>query len=198
MAPPLSRKASSVSDSAGPASASGRVISLNNAVTAEASPSRARSGSNSRAGTGRGAPLQPATAFIPEMASPALRYAAVSMGAVGPMTTGPGENASSRFVRKRSVGDNVPETIAISQVPWISARTARSWRAAMSRTFSPASSSRPGGGVPTTTVAGAVVSQLRAAARDNSSEPVSPRTTASTTLASIRLSQDPRASAASA
>ena len=68
----------------------------------------------------------------------------------------------------------------------------------MSRTSSPASSSRPGRGVPTTTVAGAVVSQFSAAARDNNSEPVSPRTTASTTLASIRLSQDPRASAASA
>ena len=62
--------------------------------------------------------------------------------------------------------------------------------------LSPAS--RPAGGVPTTTVACAVVSQFSAAARDNSSGPVSPRTTASTTLASIRLSQLPRASAASA
>ncbi|PQM44021.1 hypothetical protein C1Y40_05819 [Mycobacterium talmoniae] len=43
-----------------------------------------------------------------------------------------------------------------------------------------------------------MVSQFSAAARDSSSGPLSPRTTASTTLASIRESQVPRASAASA
>ena len=46
---------------------------LGTTATAEVSPSSARSGSSSRAGTGRGAPPQPATAFIPEIASPALR-----------------------------------------------------------------------------------------------------------------------------
>ena len=48
------------------------------------------------------------------------------------------------------------------------------------------------------TVAGAVASQFSAAAWDCSSGPVSPRTTASTMLASIRVSQAPRASAWSA
>ena len=52
------------------------------------------------------------------------------------------------------------------------------------------------GGVPTMTVAGAVASQFRVAARDSMSEPVSPRTTASTTSASSRVSHAPRDSAA--
>ena len=38
------------------------------------------------------------------------------MGAVGPITTGPSENAVSRSLKKRSVGDSGPEMIAISQV----------------------------------------------------------------------------------
>ena len=50
MAPPESRYASSVSVSAGPASASGRITSVSSAATADASPSSARSGSSSRAG----------------------------------------------------------------------------------------------------------------------------------------------------
>ncbi|CKR76694.1 Uncharacterised protein [Mycobacterium tuberculosis] len=91
-------------------------------------------------------------------------------------------------------------------MPCTSVSAARPWRAAVSRTSWLARSLSPsllepfgpGAGVPTSTVAGAVVSQFSAAARDSSSGPVSPRTTASTTLASIRLSQVPRASAASA
>ena len=62
--------------SAGPASASGRITSDSSAAIAVASPSSARSGSNSRADTGRGAPLQPTTAFIPAIASVALTCAA--------------------------------------------------------------------------------------------------------------------------
>ena len=46
------------------------------------------------------------------------------------------------------------------------------------------------------TVAGAVASQFKVAARESMSEPVSPRTTASTTSASSRVSSAPRDSAA--
>ena len=67
--------------------------------------------------TGRGAPVQPATAFIPAIASVALRCAAARVVAVGPITTGPSAKAVIRAVRNLSVADNVPDTIATSQVP---------------------------------------------------------------------------------
>ena len=85
-----------------------------------------------------------------------------------------------------------------NQVPCTSDSAARPLRRTTSWTSPLARSARSGCGSPTITVAGAVASQFSAAAWDCSSGPVSPRTTASTTLASIRVSQAPRASAASA
>ncbi|CPU53058.1 Uncharacterised protein [Mycobacteroides abscessus] len=85
-----------------------------------------------------------------------------------------------------------------SRVPWMTASAPRPWRCATSCTNVVAVAMMSGRGVPTMTVAGALVSQFSAAARDSMSGPVSPRTTASTTVASSRESQAPRVSAASA
>ena len=86
--------------------------------------------------TGRGARLQPATAFIPAIASVALRWAAVSVGAVGPITTGPSANAPSSSVRDLSVGESNPEMMATNQVPCTSDSAARPCRVATSWTSS--------------------------------------------------------------
>ncbi|CQD25365.1 hypothetical protein BN970_07168 [Mycolicibacterium conceptionense] len=63
---------------------------------------------------------------MPEIASVALRWAAISVGVVGPITTGPSANTDSRSTRKRSVAASAPETIVISQVPCTSDSAARS------------------------------------------------------------------------
>ena len=53
--------------------------------------------------------------MAPQLA--ALRWAAVRVGDVGPITTGPSANTDRRSTRKRSVADSGPDTIVTSQVP---------------------------------------------------------------------------------
>ena len=81
---------------------------------------------------------------MPAIASVALWCAAASVGAVGPMTTGPSANTLSSSARNLSVGESGPDTIATSQVPCTSDSAARPCRLTMSWTSSLARSMRSG------------------------------------------------------
>ncbi|OOL32942.1 hypothetical protein GQ85_04215 [Rhodococcus rhodochrous] len=164
-----------------------------------ASPSSARSGSSSAACTGRGAPRHPATASMPAIASTADACADARVGVVGPITTGSSEKlriSSERNVIASMLPCSSPLTTITSRSPCTTASAARPCCCAIECTVVTTDTPSFGGGVPMITVAGAVASQFSVAARESMSEPVSPRTTASTTSASRRVSQAPRDSAA--
>src|SRR5262249_30074091 len=159
-APPQSRYASSVSDSAEPAAASGTTSCSLSARTAPGSPSSARSGSSSAACTGRGAPRQPITASMPAMASTALTCAADSVLVGGPITTGSvAYTAVIRSPRNAAAAwplCNSPLTTITSLLPCTTASAARPCRAAMLCTDPTTDTPCSTGGVPTITVAGAL------------------------------------------
>ena len=161
---------------------------------ASPSPASARSGSSSADGTGRGASGQTTAACRPDIADLAESAARLRSGTTVPRTTGPAANSPSMAFAAGN-GSSAPPMMTTSREPWTPARTSLSLRLAARWTPSMMVwASRPRG-VPTRTDTDGWLRQPSAATREASDWSCSPRSSASTTSASSRASQAPRASA---
>ena len=174
-------------------------IRSTNIAAAPRSPPRTRSGRRSIAATGRGAPGQPLTAAAPDSASAALSGASTREPTVCPWTTGASEeNASSTEGGIDAEDSSSPDRMTTRRAPWTTASACRSDETAALWTAGTEARPRSSLGVPMMTVAAVVGSQFSAEAPEMRSACRSPRTTASTIIASMRVSHAPRFSAAAA
>ena len=197
--PPESRYARSVTSTDESAPRSGVTIRSTSIAAAPLSPPSTLSGNRSMAATGRGALGHPLTAAAPDSASAALSGASTSDPTVCPWTTGaPVEKASSTAGGIEADDSRVPERITTRRAPCTTASACLSDATAALCTAGTDANPRSSRGEPTITVAAVVGSQLSAEAPEVRSAWRSPRTTASTIIASIRVSQAPRFSAAAA
>src|SRR6266542_2873000 len=162
-------------------------------LRADSSPSRARSGSRATPSTGRGASGQAVAARRPASAAPADTTADCRSATGGPTTTGPGPNRPARWLAAFS-GSVVPPSTTTSRCPCTPASRSSRDRRAIIRSSSISPSGSLPSAMPAMTETGAD-DQFSAEAQDCRPSSTSPRTSESTTSASSRASQAPRASA---